>query len=92
MKRSKIVPADYIDADQSDSDPGHDHMYQPGKNDAPSSPISPQVSQEVGTSSRHKRKVKNVVWDHATFENGNNVKCMHCPKVWVNMVVQPPQH
>ena len=80
-----MVSADNIDADQSDSDPGHDPMYQQGQNDAPSSPISPEVSQEVGTSDRRKRQVKSVVWDHATLENGNTVKCKHCPKVWVNL-------
>ena len=80
-----MLPADNIDADQSDSDSGHDPMYQQGQNDAPSSPISPEVSQEVGTSDRRKRQVKSVVWDHATLENGNTVKCKHCPKVWVNL-------
>ena len=140
MKRSKMVPSDYIDADQSDSDPGHDRTWQPGENDAPSSPI---VSQEVSTSFRRKRqaqckkkftgtdanyeatrenladernrissptheedddeipvpreqspttpkrkydrKHKSVVWDHATQENDNLVKCNHCTKFWVNL-------
>ena len=143
MKRSKMVPADYIDTDQSDSDPGHDPLYQPGKNDAPSSPASPQLSREVSTSYRRKRqaqrekqitgtdanyeatrenladehirissptheedddeipvpreqspttpkrkydrKHKSVVWDHATQENDNCVKCNYCPKFWLNL-------
>ena len=71
MKRSKMVPADYIDADQSDSDPDHDPMQQPGKNDAPSSPISPQVSQEVGTSYRRKHQAqreKQITGTDATYE------------------------
>ena len=71
MKRSKNVcknvSADNMDADQSDSDSGHDPMYQQGQNDTPSSPISPAVSQEVGISDRRKRQVKSV-------------KCKHCPK------------
>ena len=73
MKRSKNVcknvSADNMDADQSDSDSGHDPMYQQGQNDTPSSLISPAVSQEVGISDRRKRQVKSV-------------KCKHCPKVF----------
>ena len=71
MKRSKMVPSDYTDADQSDSDPGHDCTWQPGKNYAPSSPISPQVSQEVGTSYRRKRQAqceKQITGTDANYE------------------------
>ena len=65
------VPADYNDVDQSDSDPGHDPLYQPGKNDAPSSPASPQLSREVSASYSRKRQAqceKQITGTDATYE------------------------
>ena len=34
---------------------------------------------------KYDRKHKSVVWDHATQENDNLVKCNHCTKFWVNL-------
>ena len=71
MKRNKMVPSDYTDADESDSDSVQDRTWQPGENDAPSSPISPQVSQEVGTSYRRKRQAqreKKITGTDVTYE------------------------
>ena len=68
-RRSMKVPADYNDADQSDSDPAQDPLSQPGGNDAPSSPASPEVSGEVSDSYRRKRqREKKITGREATYE------------------------
>ena len=73
MKRNRIkVPADYNDASQSDSDPADDPLFNPGEENAPSSPASPQVSGEVSDSYRRKRqRQKNNQGRQATFEEAN---------------------
>ena len=66
-----MVPSDYTDTDESDSDSIQDRTWQLGENDAPPSSISPQVSQEVGTSYRRKRQAqhkKEITGTDANYE------------------------
>ena len=68
-RRSMKVPADYNDADQSDSDPAQDPLFQTGENGAPSSPASPQLSGEVSDYYRRKRqREKQITGRDATYE------------------------